>query len=90
MNLFIVSAVTGISDFAPLLGVPTGIVRSTVELEICAITVGIKKDKPIIKKRKKKLDKTVFLRKAQLNSIQILISKALINSNTGHDDVFLQ
>ena len=74
MNHFLVSAVTGISDFASLLGNPIGIMSSTVELEICAITVETKKDKLIIEKRKKKHDKTVFLRKAKLSSIQILIS----------------
>ena len=49
---------------------------SAIGLEICVITVGIKKYKSIIKKKKKKRDKMIFLAKYKLNSIEILISKA--------------
>ena len=35
----------------------------------CVITAGIKRYKSIIKKKKKKLDKTVFLAKSKLNKI---------------------
>ena len=52
-----------------------------MELEICAITVGIKS---IIKKKKKKHEKKVFLAKSQLNKIKILIYKALIDSFISH------
>ena len=45
-----------ISAFASLAGIPIGITSSAVELKICAITAGIKKYKPIIKKTKKKHD----------------------------------
>ena len=45
-----------ISAFASLAGIPIGITSSAVELKICAITAGIKKYKPIIKKKKKKHD----------------------------------
>ena len=55
-----------------------------MELEICAITVGIKKYKSIIKKKKKKHGKKVFLAKSQLNKIKILIYKALIDSFISH------
>ena len=40
----------------------------------------IKKYKSIIKKKKKKHDKIVLLVKYKLNSIEVLISKALIDS----------
>ena len=46
---------------------------SAVRLNICGITVGIKKYKSIIKK-KKKHDKILVLRKDKLNSIEVLIS----------------
>ena len=60
-----------------------------MELEICAITVGIKKYKSIIKKKKKKHEKKVFLAKSQLNKIKILISKALIDSFISHQEFVL-
>ena len=50
------------------------------------ITAGIKKYKSIIKKKKKKHDKIVLLGKDKLNTIEILISKALINSYVSHDE----
>ena len=53
---------------------------------MCAITAGIKKYKSIIKKKKKKHDKKVSLAKSKLNNIEVLISKALIDSNISHDE----
>ena len=58
-------------------------------MKICAITAGIKKCKSIIKKRKKKHDQTVLLAKCKLNKIEVLISKALIDSNISHDEFVL-
>ena len=55
----------------------------------CAITAGIKKYQSIIKKKKKKHDKIVLLAKFELNSIEVLISKALINSVISHDEFVL-
>ena len=50
------STITGcvsISDFAPLVGIPTEITSSANGLKICAITARIKKYESIIKKKKK-------------------------------------
>ena len=55
----------------------------------CVITAGIKRYKSIIKKKKKKLDKTVFLAKSKLNKIEVLIFKALIDPVIGHDEIVL-
>ena len=41
--------------------------------------------KLMIKKKKKKHDKIVLLAKDKLNSIEVLVSKALIDSNISHD-----
>ena len=60
--------------------VPVGITSSWIGLKICAITAGIKNYKSMIKKKKKKHDKIVLLAKSKLNSIGVLISKALIKS----------
>ena len=56
---------------------------------MCAITAGIKTYKSIVKKKKKKHNKTVLLAKSKLNKIEVLISKALINSNISHDQFVL-
>ena len=48
------------------------------------ITAGIKKCKSISKKKEKKHNKIVLLAKTKLNTIEILISKALIDSNFYH------
>ena len=58
-------------------------------LKIPVIIAGIKKYKLIIKKKKKKHDKIVLLAKSKLNSIEVLISKALINSNNSHNEFVL-
>ena len=87
--LILVPTITGcisISAFASLLGIPIGIASSAIELKICAIAAGIKKSKSIIKKKKKKHNKIVLLVKSKLNSIEVLISKALIDSNISHDE----
>ena len=61
----LVSTITGcvsVSVFASLVGITIGITISAVGWKIWAITVGIKKCKSIIKK-KKKLNKIVFVGK---------------------------
>ena len=55
----------------------------------CAITAGIESYKPIIKKKKKKHDKILLLAKPKLNSIEVLIFKALISSVISHDEFAL-
>ena len=50
-------------------------------MKVCAITTGIRKYKSIVKKNKKKHDKIVLLEKSKLNSIEVLISKSLIDLN---------
>ena len=59
---------------------------SKVEIKNSAITAKNKKCKSIIKKKKKKRDKIVLLRKYKLKAIEILISKALIDSYISHDE----
>ena len=69
--LILVSIVTGcvsISTFASLIRIPIGITSSAIGLKICVITAGIRKHKSIIKKKKKKYDKTALLSKSKLNS----------------------
>ena len=44
--------------------------------------------KSVIKEKKKKHDKIVLLAKSKLDSIEVLISKALIDSNISHDEFY--
>ena len=90
--LILVSLIIGcisISVFACLLVIHTGITSSAIGLKICAITAGIKSFKSIIKEKKKKHDKIVLLAKSKLNSIEVLISNALIDSFITHDEFVL-
>ena len=54
-------------------------------IQICAINAGVEKYKSIIKKKKKKLDKIRLLAKNKLNTMQVLVSKALIDSYISHN-----
>ena len=89
-NLIIIaSKVTGcvsISAFALLVCVFVSITSSAVRINICAIIAGIKKYKPIIEKKKKKHDKIVLLGKDKLNTVEVIISKALIDSYITHEE----
>ena len=76
-----------------LLDIPLGITSSSIgflriqqSLKICTIATGIKKCKSVIRKKKKKHDKMVLLAKSKSNSIEVLISTAIINSNISHDE----
>ena len=83
-----ISAITGcvsISAFTSLVGITIGVISSAIRLKICVITSEIKRKKSIIKKKRKKHDKIVLLAKSQLNRIEVLVSKALIDSNISHD-----
>ena len=83
-----ISAITGcvsISAFTSLVGITIGVISSAIRLKICVITSEIKRKKSIIKKKRKKHDKIALLAKSQLNRIEVLISKALIDSNISHD-----
>ena len=86
--LILASTVTGcilISAFAFLLSIPIGIASSAIGLKICAITARIKQYNSIIKKKKKKHGKVVLLAKSKLYSIEVLISKTLMDSVISYD-----
>ena len=69
--------------------IPIGITSSAIKLKICAITAEIKKYNSIIKKKSKNHDRIVFLAKFKLNKIEVLLSKALIDSVISHDEFVL-
>ena len=87
--LILASGVTGYistSAFVSLVGISIKISSSAVGLKICAITSEIKKYKRVINKKNNKHDKIVLLAKTELNSIEVLISRALIDSYISHDE----
>ena len=91
-SLISISTITGwvsSSLFASLVGISIGIASFIIGLKNCEITAGIIKYKSIIKKKRKKHDKIVLLPKSKLNSIEVLISKALIDSNINHEKFVL-
>ena len=86
--LILVSTITdcvSISVLASLVCVPVGIPSFAVGIKFCAITAGINKYKSIIKKKKKKHDKIV-LGKDTLNTIEVLISKTLLDPDISHNE----
>ena len=87
--LILASTITGcisISAFASLLDIPIESMSSAIGLKNSAIAAGVKKYKSIIKKKKKKHDKSVLLGKFKLNNMELLTSKALIDSNISLDE----
>ena len=83
-------ACISIYAFASVIGISIRITSSAIGLKICAITAGMKRYESIIKKKKKKKhNKIVLLAKSKLNSIKVLIIKALIDSAISHDEFIL-
>ena len=78
-----------ISALAYFLGIPTGITSPAIGLKICKISTRIKKYSSIIKK-KKNHDKMLLLEKSKLDSIEVLNSKALIDSSISYDEFVLR
>ena len=83
--LILASTVMVVYGCASLVSVPVGITSSAVGIKISLITAGIKKYKSIIKKKKKKHGRLVLLGKSKLITIEVHISKALIDSYISHE-----
>ena len=76
---FLVTGCISLSAFVSLLDIPLEITSSAIRLKNCAITAGIKKYKPTIKKKKKKHENIVWLEITKLYSIEVLVSTNLID-----------
>ena len=87
--LIILSATIGgisIISFTSIIGAPAGIASASFTL-IFSITTGIiKKLLNITRKKKKKHNKILMLVKSKLNSIEALISQALIDMAISHEE----
>ena len=86
--LIVLSATSGgvsIISFTSIVGAPVGIASASFTL-IFSLTTGIvKKLLNITRNKKKKHDKILMLAKSKLNSIETLISQALIDMKISHE-----
>ena len=78
-----IAGCVSISAFASVVCAPVGVTSSGVGIKIWVFTAGIKNYKSIIKKKKKT---HVLLGKVKLNTIEVSILKALIDSYISHDE----
>ena len=87
--LIVLSATSGgvsIISFTSIVGAPVGIASASFTL-IFSLTTGIvKKLLNITRNKKKKHDKILMLAKSKLNSIETLISQALIDMEKSHEE----
>ena len=87
--LIVLSATSGgvsIISFTSIIGAPVGIASASFTL-IFSLTTGIvKKLLNITRNKKKKHDKILMLAKSKLNSIETLISQALIDMDISHEE----
>ena len=75
-----------IASYAAVVGIPVGIVGSSLTL-IFAIGAGINNSSlKVTKKRKKKHNKIIALAKSKLNMIDTLLSSALNDSKISHEE----
>ena len=75
-----------IISFTSTVGAPVGITRASFTF-IFSLTTGIiKKLLSIARNKKKKLDKIFMLAKSKLNSIETLVSQALIYMEISHEE----
>ena len=87
--LIVLSATNGgvsIISFTSIAGAPVGIASASFTL-IFSLTTGIvKKLLNITRNKKKKHDKILMLAKSKLNSIETLVSQALIDMEISHEE----
>ena len=75
-----------IASYATVIGLPVGIAGSSLT-SIFTVSTGINKSLlKVTKKRKKKHNKIIALAKSKLNTIDTLLSSALIDSKISHKE----
>ena len=83
--LFATSGRTSIISFTNVIGIPEGVIIASFTL-VFFLTTGIIKN--LLKgTRKKKHSKIIMLAKSKLNSIESLISQALIDLDISHEQM---
>ena len=87
--LIVLNATTGgvsIISFTSTVGGPVGIASASFTLFFSLTTGIVKKLLNITRNKKKKHDKILMLAKSKLNSIETLISQALIDMEISHEE----
>ena len=87
--LIVLSATSGgvsIISFTSIVGAPVGIASASLTLFFSLTTGIVKKLLNITRNKKKKHDKILMLAKSKLNSIETLISQALIDMEISHEE----
>ena len=87
--MIVLSAVSGwvcIISSVSVVRALVGISEANFTLVFCLTTVIIKKLQSIAKNKKKKHDKILMLAKSKLNSIETLVSQALIDMEISHEE----
>ena len=88
--LIVLSATSGgvsIISFTSIVGAPVGIASASLTLFFSLTTGIVKKLLNITRNKKKKYDKILMLAKSKLNSIETLISQALIDMEISHEEL---
>ena len=88
-TLIVLSATSGgisIISFINVTGIPAGVISATLTLVFSLTTGIIKKVLKETRKKKKKLSKIIMLAKSKLNSIETLMSQALIDLDIRHEE----
>ena len=79
------SGAVSIISFSSVIGAPAGIASASFTL-IFSLATGITKKLPdITRKKRKKHDKILMLAKSKFNSVDTLISQALIDMDISHE-----
>ena len=84
--LSVTSGGVSIISFTSITGAPVGIVSVSFTLIFSLATGIVKKLLDVTSKKSKKHDKILMLAKGKLNSIDTLISQALINMDISHEE----
>ena len=88
-TLIVLTAASGgvsIISFASVIVIPAGLASASFTLVFSLITGKIKKLLKVTRKKKKKHNKIVALAKSKLNSIETLMSQALIDLDISHEE----
>ena len=80
------SSGVSIISFTSIIGAPVGIASASLTLVFSLTTGIVKKLLNITRNKKKKYDKILMLAKSKLNSIETLISQALIDMDISHEE----
>ena len=84
--LFATSREVSTISFASTIGVPAGIASASFTLVFSLTTGTIKKVLEITRNKKEKHHKILMIAKSKLNSIETLISQALIDLENSHEE----